>query len=288
MLVSAMSVTGKALWYIESHLDADVSLEAAAESVGVSRFHLSRAFTAATGKALTGYARARRLSEAARKLLGGAPDILPVALEAGYGSHEAFTRAFRQHFAMTPEQFRASGGDLRPLLQEPLPMHPSDTPVNPAAMPPAPRIAACEAKQIFGLSKPCPAAGDPGIPGLWNRFGPYIGSIAGQTGGGAYGVIYNSSDTGGYDYLCGVEVRAFPAEPREFTRLRIPPQTYAIFACREHVSRIAAAWRAIWEHGLAAAALQAANGPAFEFYGESFNPRTGEGGFEIWVPVSVT
>jgi AraC family transcriptional regulator len=278
----AMSVTGKALWYIESHLDADVSLEAAADSVGVSRFHLSRAFTASTGKALTSYARARRLSVAATKLLNGAPDILAVALEAGYGSHEAFTRAFRQHFALTPEQFRTRGGEAASLLQEPMQMNPTTT-VSTLA---TPRIVKGEAKLIFGLSKPCPAAGDPGIPGLWSRLAPYISSIANRIGNNAYGVIHNSDDAGSYDYICGVEVRAFPSEPGEFTRLRISPQTYAVFEHRDHVSAIAGTWRAIWEHGLADAGLKAADGPAFELYGERFNPMTGAGGFEIWVPVT--
>ena len=119
-----MSVTGRALWYVESHLDTDVSLEAVAESAGVSRFHLSRAFTASIGQALASYSRARRLSVAARKLLNGAPDILSVALDAGYGSHEAFTRAFRQHFALTPDQFRTRGSEDTSLLQEPLQMNP--------------------------------------------------------------------------------------------------------------------------------------------------------------------
>ncbi|MCB1018642.1 MAG: helix-turn-helix transcriptional regulator, partial [Acidobacteria bacterium] len=84
-----MSLSGKAVWYIESHLHDDVTLDAVAQSVGVSRFHLSRAFSVATGMSLTVYARARRLSEAARALADGAPDILTVAIETGYGSHEA-------------------------------------------------------------------------------------------------------------------------------------------------------------------------------------------------------
>ena len=277
-----MSVTGKALWYVESHLDTDVSLEAVAESAGVSRFHLSRAFTASTGQALASYSRARRLSVAARKLLNGAPDILSVALDAGYGSHEAFTRAFRQHFALTPDQFRTRGSEDTSLLQEPLQMNPSmtATPLRP------PRIVTTDAKLIFGLNKPCSVVGDPGIPGPWSRFTSYIGTIPGQVGGTAYGVIYNSDDTGSYDYICGVEVRSFPKGPQEFTRLRIPPQTYAVFEHRDHVSLIAGTWRNIWEHGLSDAGLKAADGPAFELYGEAFNPMTGAGGFEVWVPVA--
>ena len=102
-----MSVTGQAVWYIESHLSGDLSLEAIAGAVGVSRFHLSRAFSLTLGSALGSYVRSRRLSEAAKVLVGGAPDILAVALQTGYGSHEAFTRAFRQHFGLTPDELRA-------------------------------------------------------------------------------------------------------------------------------------------------------------------------------------
>src|SRR5258708_3503060 len=98
-----MSVTAKALWYVESHLNEDLSLEAIARTTGVSGFHLSRAFAVSTGISLGEYIRARRLSEALRSLAAGAPNILAVAIDAGYGSHEAFTRAFRQHFSITPE-----------------------------------------------------------------------------------------------------------------------------------------------------------------------------------------
>src|SRR6185312_8616815 len=76
---------------------------------GVSRFHLSHAFLARTGRPLMTYVRGRRLTEAARALAKGAPDILTVALDAGYNSHEAFTRAFRDQFGLTPEAVREQG-----------------------------------------------------------------------------------------------------------------------------------------------------------------------------------
>ena len=62
---------------------------------------------AATGQSAMRYMRGRRLSEAARVLANGGPDILTVALDFGYGSHEAFTRAFRDQFGLTPESVRA-------------------------------------------------------------------------------------------------------------------------------------------------------------------------------------
>ena len=69
----------KALWFIESHLAEALSLDEVAGIAGVSRFHLVRAFAAATGLPVMRYVRARRLTEAARALAGGAPDILSLS-----------------------------------------------------------------------------------------------------------------------------------------------------------------------------------------------------------------
>src|SRR5215469_8302101 len=98
---------GKALWFIEARLTSDISLAEIACCAGVSRYHLLRAFGVATGQSVMRHVRGRRLTEAARRLAAGAPDILTVALDAGYGSHEAFTRAFRDQFGLTPEVVRA-------------------------------------------------------------------------------------------------------------------------------------------------------------------------------------
>src|SRR3954452_4261120 len=103
-----MNPAQKALWFVESHLADALTLDEIGAIAGVSRFHLVRAFAAATGLSVMRYVRARRLTEAARRLADGAPDILAVALEAGYGSHEAFTRAFREHFGITPEAARGA------------------------------------------------------------------------------------------------------------------------------------------------------------------------------------
>jgi len=102
----SMNPAQKALWFIESHLAGALTLDEIAGVAGVSRFHLVRAFAAATGLSVMRYVRARRLTEAAHALAGGAPDILELALDADYGSHEAFTRAFRDHFGVTPEAVR--------------------------------------------------------------------------------------------------------------------------------------------------------------------------------------
>src|SRR5665213_4070786 len=117
-----MNPAQKALWFIESHLADALTLDEVAAIGGVSRFHMVRSFAAATGLSVMRYVRARRLSEAARALAGGAPDILALALEADYGSHEAFTRAFRDSFGVTPEAVRAATCFDKLSLQAPIMM----------------------------------------------------------------------------------------------------------------------------------------------------------------------
>ena len=268
-----MSVTAKAIWYVESHLDGDLSLDTIAANVGISKFHLSRVFPMATGLDLAGYVRARRLTEAARALANGAPEILPLALAAGYNSHEAFTRAFRAQFGVAPGDARSSRVALP--FQEPHRMQPTQhTPL------PKPRIAEADAILVFGLSKRYTAAETPSIPLQWNAFVPHIGHNPGQTGKAAYGVVCNPDSTGAIEYICGVEVSSFPSEPAEFARYRIPAQRYAVFEHTTHVANIGDTWKQIWDSD-----LSIADGPSFEKYGEKFNGQTGLGGFEIWVPI---
>src|SRR5229473_7571200 len=115
-----MNPAQKAIWYIESHLGEALTLDEISGVAGISRFHMVRAFATATGCSVMRYVRARRLTEAARALASGAPDILSLALDADYGSHEAFTRAFRDHFGVTPESVRAGMCLDRLKLQEPI------------------------------------------------------------------------------------------------------------------------------------------------------------------------
>lgn len=103
------SLTGKILQYIEDNLDRDLSLEKIAEELNYSRFYVARTFKEHTGTTLYKYIQGRRLREAARKLAETDQPIVEVALEAGYGSQQAFTQAFRRAYACTPQEYRRTG-----------------------------------------------------------------------------------------------------------------------------------------------------------------------------------
>jgi AraC family transcriptional regulator len=275
-----MNLVAKALWYIETHFAEEISLDDIAAMADVSRFHMSRAFGLATGRSVMRYVRGRRLTEAARALSLGAPNILSLALDAGYGSHEAFTRAFRDQFGLTPEAVRQRG-DLDNLeLVEPIKMSESGTVVLEE-----PRRETGAALLIAGLRVRYSNETIAGIPMQWQRFAPFIGSISGQIGGAAYGVCCEFDESGQFDYVCGVAVSSLAGLPPELSGVRIPARSYLVFRHRGHVSGIHATWQAIMNRWLPDSGLRMANAPNFERYADDFNPNTGLGAVEIWVPI---
>src|SRR6202035_2178214 len=182
-----MDPVGKALWFIESHFAEDISLGEIATVAGVSRYHVTRAFGEATGLSVMRYVRGRRLSEAAKSLCDGAPDILTVALDARYGSHEAFTRAFRDQFGLTPEAVRAQRHLDNIELVEPIKM---DQTLLTTLAPP--RFENGRPLLMAGLSERYTCDSSKAVPSLWQRFVPHLANIPGQGDGvTAYGVRYN-------------------------------------------------------------------------------------------------
>lgn len=95
--------------FIGKHLDDDqLNLNQLSEIAGFSKFHFHRLFTAYTGLSLQQYIRWLRLKRAAHQLIiHKEKSIIEIAINAGFESHEAFTRAFKQACSMNPSQFRA-------------------------------------------------------------------------------------------------------------------------------------------------------------------------------------
>jgi AraC family transcriptional regulator len=95
--------------YIREHLHEPLDRETLAAVAGFSIPHFHRVFTAQVGESAASYVRRLRLERAGRKLRMGAVDITEVALAAGYESHAAFSKAFKQQFGLSPSEFRQLG-----------------------------------------------------------------------------------------------------------------------------------------------------------------------------------
>jgi AraC family transcriptional regulator len=275
-----MDPVQKALWFVENKLTEEISLDEIARACHVSPFHLTRSFAACMGISLMRYVRGRRLTEAARKLASGVGDILGVAIENGYGSHEAFTRAFRDQFGLAPEQVRSRGHLQNLMLVEAILLDSTQTPEIDD-----PRIETLKQTQFAGLSQRYDCNSPAGIPGQWQRFAPYLGSIPGQVGWTTFGICSNFDNDGSFDYMCAVEVAGTAPLPAGFTTIVLDPRKYAVFLHKGHISGIRSTITAIWKNAIPSSGLKAAPAPSFERYGPEFNPQTGMGGLEIWVPI---
>lgn len=143
---------------------------------------------------------------------------------------------------------------------------------------------------IAGYSKRITMANLRSIPELWQQFGPLIGRIPGRIGRVAYGVSSNMTpDPWGMDYLAGVEVCSLDGLPQGFSHVSVLAARYAVFAHLEHATRLAETVSQIYKWVAGSGYVPAGGSrdiPAFiERYGEGFDPVSGQGDTEVWLPV---
>ncbi len=273
-----MAVVQRAVWYIESHSSEDLTLGDVARVVGTSPFHLARLFRAATGWSVVRYLRMRRLSRAAAALAEGATEILPIALSSGYGSHEAFTRAFREAFGLPPEAVRQRG-HLEGLAML-APLRVIEEPASPS---PTLRIETLGPLLLTGIGASYLAEDTAGIPSQWQQL--YNEQPQAKKKSHAYGVFHAADGEGELDYLAGYEVEHFGQVPPGCRRLRLARQRYAVVRHEGHIGSIPRTWYALLGEWLPASGLVPVDAPEFERYDATFDPMTGNGGVDICVPV---
>ena len=98
---------------VEERLGAELDLAGVARAAGSTEYHLRRMFSSLAGMPLSEYVRRRRMTVAAGDVVRGSDDLLSIAVRYGYGSVEAFGRAFRAVHGAGPSDVRRDGGPLR-------------------------------------------------------------------------------------------------------------------------------------------------------------------------------
>lgn len=104
-----IEIVENAITYMEENIEVDITVFDVAKAVGYSYYHLSRIFLAHTHESMGSYLKYRRLGFAARQLLTTNQNILDIGIGLGFQSHEAFTRAFKQRYSLTPYNYRKRG-----------------------------------------------------------------------------------------------------------------------------------------------------------------------------------
>ena len=273
--------------WIEQNLDHPLTLDQIAAQANLSTFHFSRLFTARMSRSVMAYVRGRKLVRGARRL-GDEPDLqlVDLAFDCGFESQEAFTRAFKRVFGVSPGRFR-SGFAVEPIEgQYPMTIS-TDTS---AAVARLPELVTLEAFRVAGPSRRFDEATKAEIPQLWSGL---IGALpfAGQAKSWAtYGVVSGVGQGDGcFEYMAGVGVEADCVPPAGFSTIEIPAATYVVFritldgsALHPQVKR---AMAAIWGELVPASGLELAGGPDFELYDGRFDPMKAGSVIDFHIPV---
>lgn len=103
----------RVLNFIQKNLDRPLPLEDLAAVACFSPYHFHRVFRGMVGESVQQHVRRLRLERAAQHLKVSERSVLMIALDAGYETHESFTRAFGQAFGCAPTEFRRASRSAR-------------------------------------------------------------------------------------------------------------------------------------------------------------------------------
>jgi len=272
--------------HIEANLFEPLSVRGLAAVAGLSAFHFSRLFTAQIGESVMSHVRRKRMLYAAARLLGDRPPALAeLAFDCGFESQEAFTRAFKQIFSVTPGRFKRDVAQSQAMMEKQMSTLTAAKP-NLLLLDGVTRR---EAFTVAGLSARIESDNKQVIPRLWPRLMQRL-PLPGQKARAGYGVCWGADlKEGSFNYLAGVEIESGATLPKGFTALPIPAQSYRVFRLTldggEIHPQMKAAAQEIWMERLPKSGWKLKPGIDFEYYGEEFDPTVPGAVIDIHVPV---
>ncbi|MEV5240784.1 AraC family transcriptional regulator [Streptomyces cinnamoneus] len=280
----------QAMEHIESRLDRDIDPAELARIAVTSEYHFRRLFSALAGVPLAEYIRRRRLTVAGAEVLAGERTLLDVAVRYGYGSGEAFARAFRAMHGVGPGEARRTGAALRsqPRLSFRLIVEGSTTMRY--------RIVEKEAFRVVGKGTRVPLVHE----GVNPHIAAFIRSIdqetvqrmaalSDQEPNGIVSVSDNIAATRAegtdLDYYHGV-ITSAPA-PEDLQALDVPAGTWAVFeSSGEFPTALQYLWRDVFTQWFPSNPYRSVDGP------EILRTRLSEDGTradaELWIRVERT
>jgi AraC family transcriptional regulator len=241
-IMHAWEAIQKTLDYIEEHIGEDIRIEELAETAALSVFYYQRLFSRLVKKPVREYMKLRRMARASEVLQNKEHRILDVALDFGFGSHETFTRAFKEVYGMTPEQYRDNPVFLNQfdkpdlllgyvLIDEGVPL------ISDGLILEMNRKNLDKPVDFMGLvgyvpiPGQIPAGESTGVdmPGeIWKRFHREKGRIPRIAGGRELGVAYmGDAPEGSFTYFAGAEVEAGATDDC-FKTWQLPAREYVV------------------------------------------------------------
>jgi AraC family transcriptional regulator len=264
----------RAIEHIVGHLDDALDLETLARDACLSPFHFHRVFRGMVGETPLELIRRLRMERAASQLLDESRAITGIAFDAGYETHEAFTRAFRACYNTPPSGFRARRS-RRIEIAAACGVHFTPDGVVPPFIP---RDSGGQAMDVTITEMPEMRVATVRHVGPYNQIGQAFGRVGaiagpaglfGQPGSAMIGIYYDDPETVPVDALrsdAGIVVPSAAPLPEGLTEQRLPAGRYA---CTEHVGpyeQLGDAWARLMGEWLPNSGHRIGAGASYEIY----------------------
>lgn len=277
--------------YVEARLDQEIDLADVARHAGMSQWHFQRIFKALTNETLKTYVRARRFASAVDKLAHTSDRILEIALASGFESQEAFTRAFKKAFAVTPASYRKSHQQI-PFLRKIriddeylLHLHGGISLEPTFHVQPARSLVGVRTRGFGVDSEKNNFAGK--LNALWGGFLPRMPEVTAARAGTAYGLIQPiSAHDDELEYVAAVEIGNTNELPDGMVRVELPETRYATFTHRGHLQRLDQTVNYIYSSWLARSGLRHTYGADVEVYGPGYRHESDDSVVLYSIPVA--
>jgi len=281
----------RAVDFIETRLDEDLSLSDVAKVAGISQWHFQRIFKALSNETLKTYIRSRRLASSLDRLLTTKLRILDIALLAGFESQEAFARAFKKAFGLTPQEYRRLGDKslflkkaqfdrdyLRHINQ--------DVSLEPELYL-QPRMLLVGLRTLFfSVDSEKNNIGER-LPPLWQSFVQRLAEVEHRVPGLCYGVVrQDQADGERLEYHAAIEVSDPSSVPDGMVVLEVPEAKYAKFAHQGPAREVDHTVNYIYSTWLAQSGLRHSYGPDLEIYGPGYDATSAQSLFHYAIPTT--
>ena len=278
----------RVLEHIDRELDQPLELETLARVANFSPFHFHRLFTAWMGETLGDYMRRRRLELAAQRLVAQPRlAVLEVALSVGFGSTEAFARAFKTRFGSTPTGWRDSQRRKRDQSKSKHDQARAQTPANDGDM--KVTIVDRQPTTVAYLRHVGPYGKQ--VSDFWiTKVAPWM-ETNGLFGKPRYGISLDDPGIAAPEtlrYDAAVEVPKDFAGAGDYQMTVIPGGKYAVGKFKGTENEVGEAWAWLLRDWLPESGMQLDSRPFFEHYPVSagYDQKTGQFESEICIPVT--
>lgn len=243
----------RAVLYVENHIGEDFTVEDVANAAGYSYYHLTRVFHALLGEGVGSYIQKRKLAGAAHKLLYTDDRVLDIAVAYGFASGEAFSRAFKAIYNITPWNYRKKRVDTFISYKRRMDLPRLEHILNNVTV--HPKIVEIPDFFVAGLRGETTLRNNK-LADLWQQFNDIaytipntmpeargIGLCENCTNGNT---VYNMSDDIPFTEVVGIEVTTLNGLPSPLVGKKVKGGRYAVFTHRGSIARLPQTFEYIW------------------------------------------